>query len=172
MSMEDEIILRQIERGGDFLLPIAQGFFQDYSFDQFSNSQLRNLHREICCSTGLADMEKKVNDWLQKQSKRKKGQIWETVKESLPKILFDWTGHKEDIIDMALSGIDCEQTILDISEIKYLITEENLKDDLKEAKFRLAKKLFNILITLHRCHAVDEIRDKIAEFPWGETVEA
>ncbi len=164
MIETDEIILLQIERGADFLLPIARNFFQENSFQNFSKSQLHALREIIDGSSGFSDMKKKTNEWIQKQAKRKKGQIWKTVRESLPKILFDWFNHEENIIDMTLSGIDSTHTNIDIKEVKLLITKENLMEGLEEVKFRLAKKLFHTLIMLHRCYADEEIWNKIQQF--------
>lgn len=169
MIEAEEIVLFQIERGADFLMPIAQKFFQDYSFDKFSKSQLHNLHRVIDLSSGFVDMENKVNEWIAKQAKRKKGQTWEEVRKSLPKVLFEWDIHEKHIKDMAMNRLEEIKPV--VTDINYLITKDNLMKDLEEVKFRLAKKLFNTLVTLHRCHADEEIHDKIQEFHWGETVE-
>ncbi len=167
MIETDEIILLQIERGADFLLPIARNFFQENSFQNFSKSQLHALLEIIDDSSDFSDMNQKTNGWIQKQAKRKKGQIWKTVQESLPKILFDWFDHVEHIIDMTLSGIDREHTIIDINEVESRVTKENLMKDVEDVKCRLAKKMFHTLIMLHRCHTDAKIWKKIQQFDWN-----
>ncbi|MDR4497177.1 MAG: hypothetical protein MRK02_04520 [Candidatus Scalindua sp.] len=151
----EEIILLQIDRGADFLVAIGQKFFQDYSFDKFNKNQLHNLRWVIEGSSDFSDMVKLVNKWLDKQAERKKGRLWVEVKDSLPKVLFEWSDHEKLIKEMALNRLGSDDNLIK-DGIDFLITEDNLKNGLEEMKFRLAKKLFYILITLHRCHKTDE----------------
>ncbi len=171
MSLAEEIAIFQINRGGDFLISKAKKFLEDYSFYEFSKSQLSGLERVIESSSDFSEMEKNVNNWINKQAEREKAKNWGRVKDSLPKELFGWERHTDKIKLIAKNKLNEFIPITD--EIDFLITDAKLRNDLERIKYELSKKFFYTLITLHRCYNKDdEIKEKlVTSISWGREYE-
>jgi len=128
MNLAEEIVIFQINRGGDFLISRAKKFLEDYSLYEFSKSQLRRLEEIIKRSSDFNKMQTDVTEWIDEQSEREKGKAWNNVKVSLPRVLFQWENHTYEIKAIAKNKLTDFSPITD--GVDSLITDVNLRDDL------------------------------------------
>ncbi len=158
MSLADKTINFQINQKGDYLSSRALKFLEDYTFNDFSKSQINGLSKVVGKSKNFDEMKNEVTSWINKQAGKKNDKNWEKVRESLHEMLFEWGNNVEEIKTISKKNIN---NIIIENEINSILNEENIRNNLEAIKYQLAKRVYYILITLHRCYNIKDNDEKI-----------
>lgn len=163
-NLSEVIIISTIEQGLDYLIKRAKLFVDNNNLCEISQNQLTSLRSEVEKGENFVSLQKSVKDWLKKQTDKKSGEKWVKIQPHILKNMFDW----QDIITLIKNN---NQKILNeqhplIAEFNALLTEENIKNDLNDIKFLLAKKFFFTVFAIYRCYKDKDvtITSKIKEY--------
>lgn len=162
-----------VDRGMDFLVEEAKAFVQKHKLHELSKSQLSGLRSEIEKGKDFLELKTKVEEWTKKQEEKKSGQKWKDIRPELLKKMFQWDVEKKvfqwdmERVTLIKKLLVNEKRFREQSSIAQAIerrlTAQNLKNDLAELKFQLARKFFFALLTVCRCYEDEKIRKQLQE---------